>query len=206
MNLTDATSLISSGVPPEARTWADIGAGTGMFTRALGEVLNKICPPIPAPADNQLKPISSTANAYKETANARIYAVDKSPHALWDLPVPDGVEVFVVEGDFNKTLDLPMLDGIVMANALHYAKDPVFTLNNILQHLNPQGTFILVEYETEIPHTPWVPYPVSFRKFESLCRETGMRPPDLLGKVPSHYGYTFMYAAVTRHTDRQANS
>jgi SAM-dependent methyltransferase len=206
MNLTDAISLISSGVPPKARIWADIGAGTGMFTRALGELLNKISPPTSASADNQLKPISSTANANKESANAQIYAVDKNPHALWDLPAPDGVEVCVVEGDFNKTLDLPMLGGIVMANALHYAKDPRLVLNNILQHLKPKGTLILVEYETETPSHPWVPYPVSFRLFEALCREAGMYPPELLGKVPSQYGYTHMYAAVTRHTKRQGNS
>jgi len=135
MQLNDAVGLIKDGVPLISSTWADIGAGTGLFTRALMNIL----PP------------------------SRIYAVDKSPHSLWSLRPEPEHELIVVEGDFHRELDIPLVDGIIMANALHYAPESGKVLENVLTYRRPGGTFILVEYDTEEANPPWVPYPVSLK-------------------------------------------
>ena len=137
MTQQTAIHLIEKGVKKTNGTWADIGAGTGTFTLALREKL----------------------------ASGKIYAVDKSPHALWRLPLKGAIPIEVMEGDFNRPFDLPELDGIVLANTLHYAADPVIVLKNILKHLKPKGSFILVEYETSTPLPPWIPFPIPFKKY-----------------------------------------
>jgi SAM-dependent methyltransferase len=106
------------------------------------------------------------------------------------------VEIIVVEGDFNNKLDLPPLDGIVIANALHYAKDHLKVLNNMIGLLKSGGRFIIVEYDTDAPNAPWVPYPVSFNTYQSLCRQTGLSQPKLVGTTQSRYGYEQIYASV----------
>jgi len=55
MDTRDAVALLAGAVPREAGTWADLGAGTGTFTRALVELLG---------------------------ATARIYAVDRDASAV----------------------------------------------------------------------------------------------------------------------------
>ena len=180
MDLREAVRLIRSGVDAESVVWADIGAGTGMFTQALAQLLNR----------------SSGEN--RESGQGRIYAVDKSPHALWDIRAEGGIEIVVVEADFNGPLELPPLDGIVMANALHYAEDQLAVLKNVLECLKADGTLILVEYETEKARPPWVPHPVPFNMFESLCAQSGLSKPEIIGSAPSRYGYERIYAAVSK--------
>lgn len=174
MTEKDAIGLIERGVPDESAIWADIGAGTGMFTQALCAILGR------------------------RGGQSRIYAVDKSPHALWELTSTPEVRIIVTEADFNHPLDLPPLDGIVMANALHYANNHIAVMQNVLKPLKPDGTFILVEYDTETARPPWVPNPVSFRVFETLCTKTGLSRPEILGSINSRYGYERIYAAVCR--------
>jgi hypothetical protein len=69
-------------------------------------------------------------------------------------------------------------------------------LENVLKPLKPGGTFILIEYDTEIANPPWVPNPVSFRMFEMLCGPSGLSAPKVIGSVQSQYGYERIYAAV----------
>ena len=118
MEIQVAAQLIEAGVKEEEAVWADLGAGTGTFTQALQQLLSK----------------------------GKVYAVDKSPHALWRLPNKGSVPMEIVDADFTRALDLPPLDGILMANALHYVADPAQVLPPLLQLLKPSGTFILVEY------------------------------------------------------------
>ena len=63
MTHQQAKSLIEKGVKNPSGIWADIGAGTGVFTLALRDLLE----------------------------GGKIYAVDKSPHALWKLPLQEGL-------------------------------------------------------------------------------------------------------------------
>lgn len=170
MTLQEAIDLIRRGIQNTSGTWADIGAGTGVFTLALMEILEE----------------------------GKIIALDKSPHALYKIQSPASIDFEIMEGDFQHPLQLPPLDGIVMANALHYAKDPLFALQNILNSIKKGCPFILIEYDTEMPNLPWVPFPVSFIKFNTLCNELGLRRPEIIGQHTSIYQDGNIYSAVTQ--------
>ena len=170
VTLHEAIELIQKGVNHPIGTWADIGAGTGMFTLALMEILTE----------------------------GKIIALDKSPHALYKIKAPTHVGLEIIDADFDRPLDLPELDGFVMANALHYAKDHTFALQNVLASLKPGGNFILIEYDTEIPNEPWVPNPISFRKFSALCKALDLNVPELIGTHSSIYSDGNIYSALLR--------
>lgn len=170
MKLTQAIQLIETAVQPLEGVWADIGAGTGLFTQALQTVLE----------------------------SGKIYALDKNPHALWKLEATRTVALEIVEGDFNRSLPLPKVDGIIMANALHYATAPAKVLQNILQHLKPDGVFILIEYDTTRPNPPWVPYPIPAIEFSQLAIQVGLTEPIEINRAPSRYGHNEIYSVYCR--------
>ena len=190
MTIEEAVELISDAVFPRTGTWADIGAGTGLFTRALIEILE----------------------------NGKVIAVDKSPHSLYASEFLSGLQsqihqpnsqisnpklqIEIVEADFHKELHLPPLDGILMANSLHYASDHILVLRNVLATLKPGGTFILIEYDTDKPNRPWVPNPISFKKFKELCEGVGLREPMLMGRKKSIYQDGEMYVSATQLSPR----
>jgi trans-aconitate methyltransferase len=169
LTLKEAIDLIRAGVKPNRGTWADIGAGTGMFTLALMEILKA----------------------------GKIIATDKNPHALYNISAPPHVAYEILEADFHQPLPLPPLQGIIMANSLHYAKDHESVLNNVLESLRSAGTFILIEYDTDRPNHPWVPNPVSVERFRSLCRKLDLQEPMEIGRIKSIYDDGPIYSAVT---------
>ena len=175
MNVEEAVALIRPGVHPQIGTWADIGAGTGLFSRALMEILDE----------------------------GTIIAIDKNPHALYSIKAPSHIDFQIMEGDFNDPLGLPPLDGIVMANALHYAKDHLYVLKNVLASLKYGGRFILIEYDTEVPNIPWVPNPVSMHLFRTLCRKVGLNEPEWIGERESIYQDGMIYAVVSNKISSQ---
>lgn len=168
MELSTAVSLLGNISSDKSQQWADIGAGTGTFTVSLQSML--------APGST-------------------VWAVDKNPHMLWNLPTHREVTIRVEEGNFEQAMALPVFDGIVMAMALHYALEPIPVLNNVLQHLKPGGTFILIEYDTAQPNPPWVPYPISWGEYQALAAEVGLTPPQLIRRVSSQYGHQYIYSA-----------
>jgi len=170
MTEAQAIELIRPGVERTPGVWADLGAGTGMFTEVLRSLL---------PA-------------------GKIYAVDKNPHMLWSIAGGDPVEVVVVEGDFTHPLELPLLDGILIANALHYVPDPVTTLIRLTEYLRPGGVFILVEYETDLARPPWIPFPLPWHRFREVAALAGCPEPLPLSRVPAAYGHQHIYSALIR--------
>ena len=56
-----------------------------------------------------------------------------------------GVERHPQVADFSMPLELLTLDGILMANSLHFERDKVAVLRQVTRHLRPGGRFILVE-------------------------------------------------------------
>src|SRR5579859_2025616 len=104
MNHDDHVRLLRDGVLGPG-VWADLGSGRGAFTLALADLVG------PAGV---------------------IYSIDTDRRALRDQRAdmqsrfPD-VAVHYFEADFTKPLDVPPLDGIVMANSLHFhrQKEPV---------------------------------------------------------------------------------
>ena len=152
----------------KAQRWADLGCGSGFFSEALASLL----------------PGGST-----------IYAVDKG----WSLPhrrVTDNqIAIEPLRLDFVRDrLPFDELDGILMANSLHYVKDPLAFLRTAQRYLKPNHCFLIVEYDIERGN-PWVPYPLSFRQLQKLFSEAGYRTIEKLHERPPVRGFSKMYAA-----------
>ncbi len=173
MTIYEAIQFIRPAIVHNTGTWADIGAGTGLFTEALMDILEE----------------------------GRVIAVDKSPHSLYANSQLSNrnakIDIEIIEGDFHNPMPLPPLDGILMANALHYAKDHEAVLKNVLVYLKPTGTFVLIEYDTDIPNNPWVPNPISIERFKMLCEKVELKAPIVMGMRESIYQDGQMYIAVT---------
>ena len=166
MDHQDHLDLLRPGVTIPGGTWADLGSGTRAFTLALAELVG---------------------------LQAVIYSVDKNRAALDEqsrlmqarLP---GVACHYLVADFTKPLDLPKLDGIVMANALHFVV-PLQKLEVVRQlksYLKPEAGLILVEYNVDRGN-PWVPYPLSCSVWTALARQAGFAHSRSLGRKPSRF-------------------
>ena len=122
---------------------------------------------------------------------AHIVAVDKDRAALRALE--GRVETRVA--DFTKPLDLQNLDGVVMANSLHYVRDKEPVLESVRKMMKRGGRLIIVEYGTDRGN-PWVPYPFTYAQWEKLAERAGFERTRLLSTVPSRWLGT-MYSAVS---------
>ena len=169
MDLNTAIEFIKPAVDPNAKNWADIGAGTGLFCSVLDQLLS---------------------------INSPIYAVDKNPHALYNLQLSANREFHIIEGNFEKALDIPICEGMLLANALHYASKPAKVLDNLFQYIAIGGQLIIIEYETEVPNNPWIPFPLPLKKVEDLLKDFPCTPIQEIGRVSSRYNESYMYAAV----------
>lgn len=169
----EAIALIGPGIGRPGGTWADLGAGNGVFSRALAALIG--------PAGT-------------------VYAVDRDARALRDLGRsaardPASAEIRTIVGDFTRPLDLPPLDGVLLANALHYvpyAEQPR-VVRDVARRLVPGAAMIVVEYDRRGPNR-WVPYPIPFAALATLARDAGLGAPVRLGAQPSQYGGD-LYAA-----------
>ncbi len=122
---------------------------------------------------------------------AHIVAVDRDSRALRNL---DGrFETRVA--DFTKSLDLQDLDGVVMANSLHFVRDKEPVLKAVHGMLRPGGRLIIVEYATDRGNT-WVPYPFTYAQWERMAARAGFTGTRLLRTVPSRW-LGSMYSAVS---------
>lgn len=151
-------------------TWADFGAGSGNFTQALREMIGE---------------------------NALIYAVDRDKRDLAELKQRVSGEIEVIEADFTQPLDLPSLDGVMMANALHFVRDQRAVLCQIYEYINPGGRLILVEYDFKLPR-PYVPHPIAQTRFKSLINEAGFGESAIVGARVSPSSGVTMYAGLAR--------
>ena len=123
--------------------------------------------------------------------DAHIVAIDRDASALRAL---DGrFEIRVA--DFTKPLDLKDLDGIVMANSLHFVRDKDPVLRSVRAMLRPGGRLIVVEYGADRGN-PWVPYPFTFSRWETMAAQAGFKNTRLLKTVPSRW-LGSMYSAVS---------
>lgn len=122
---------------------------------------------------------------------AHIVAVDKNTSAL--RAIGHGIETRAA--DFTKPLDLHDLDGIVMANSLHYVRDKQPVLQAVHAMLRPEGRLIIVEYGADRGN-PWVPYPFTYARWEPMAARAGFKNTRILKTVPSRW-LGSMYSAVS---------
>jgi SAM-dependent methyltransferase len=165
--------LIRKGVPGPGGVWADLGSGDGAFTSALAELVG---------------------------ASAMIFSVDRDRSALARQQRAGGhrfakAPTSVVLGDFTEPLDLPPLDGVVMANSLHFTEDKAPVLKLVQSYLKPAGRLIVVEYDVDRGN-PWVPFPFSFASWKGLARDNGFSEPELIGRYESRW-LRGLYSAVS---------
>ena len=168
MEVSEATALIN-GLhvnQKHPQVWVDLGCGTGIFSKAL---------------------------ASKLPAGSSILCCDREQKIEPSFFISD-VQLKFVQLDFEKEiLDNLRLDGILMANSLHYIRDQKLTLLKWRSLLNPDGLFVVIEYDTEEAN-PWIPFPVSFIRLKQLFHDAGIESVAKLGSRKSIFGNTSMYA------------
>ena len=123
--------------------------------------------------------------------DAQIIAVDKDARALRALSGRFETRV----ADFTRPLNLNDLDGVVMANSLHYVRDKEPVLRAVRAMLRPGGRLIVVEYGADRGN-PWVPYPFSYARWETIAARSGFKNTKLLKTVPSRW-LGSMYSAIS---------
>jgi SAM-dependent methyltransferase len=169
----DHVRLLRKGVAGPG-VWADFGSGDGAFTLALAELI---------------------------VPSGEIHSIDRDRNALArqrksvTLQFPD-VKLFTYEADFTEPLALPQLDGLVVANALHYLPRKDETVRRLRDYLRPGGCFLVVEYDTDVGNR-WVPYAFSFKRWRIIAGRCGLAQPELLATAPSSFLGSF-YSAISR--------
>lgn len=168
MKTSDAVELIRNDEPSEPQAWCDLGCGSGTFTIALAELL---------------------------TPGSIIYAVDVNARRLTGIPEQHhGVTIRKVVADVTREeFPASQVDGILVANALHFIVDQAKFLTMVSQATNK---LLIVEYENRLP-SPWGPYPVNFAKFREMAQKTGFSQTEKLRTMPSRFGGT-LYSALAR--------
>ncbi len=160
----DLVGLLRDGVSSPRGRWADLGAGGGAFTLALADLLGP---------------------------GAVITAVDRDAQSLQQLAEEmrtrfPATQLDVVVADFTRPLAMVQLDGVVMANSLHFVRDKRPVLSQVRALLRPGGRLIVVEYEADRGN-PWVPHPFSYRSWQKMAAEAGFERTQHLASIPSRF-------------------
>jgi ubiquinone/menaquinone biosynthesis C-methylase UbiE len=173
MHQHEMVNLIRAGIAEPGGIWADLGAGTGNFSWALAKLLGK---------------------------EATIHTLDRDSRAITAQQQriktdPPGATILPRQADVLRPINLPVLDGVLMANLLHFMRDQPIFLQQVRKLLKPTGRLLVVEYEQRFP-IPWVPFPVPFARLSALAETTGFTLPLQIGNRRSPSSGQEMYAAV----------
>jgi ubiquinone/menaquinone biosynthesis C-methylase UbiE len=179
MNHQDHVNLLRDGVSPSSsdkpQVWADLGAGAGAFTLALADLIG---------------------------GSSQIIAVDRDSRALDELQrimrsMFPNQQLRIQVADFTQPLELANLDGVVMANSLHFVnhKQKEAVLQRVKSYLRPDGRLLLVEYNADQGNM-WVPHPMRFETWVGMATHAGFGPTRLIGRVPSRF-LGEIYSAVS---------
>lgn len=144
--------------------WADLGCGDGIFTFVLCQML---------------APSSQVCGVDRDRL-----ALERLTQRRGTLSLPSTPTT--LHADFLYPLHLPPLDGILVANALHFVrtKQPVFDALAAL--LKPGGKLVVVEYNTNQGNHA-VPFPVDETGFLVLAQAVGLERTQVVSRVPSTF-------------------
>jgi len=153
-------------------TWLELGSGTGAFTLALAAVLGP---------------------------RGTIHSIDQDRGALRAQAAAVGGQFGAVRldqrtADFTRPLGFSGMDGVLMANSLHFVRDKAPVLALVRSYLAPGGRFVLVEYDADRGNH-WVPHPISYTTWLAVAPAAGFTGARLLGRVPSRF-LNAIYASV----------
>jgi SAM-dependent methyltransferase len=173
----DHVELLRDGIPGTGGVWADFGSGEGAFTLALAELTG---------------------------SEAVIYSIDKDRRALARqedamqkrFPGRQMESVHYIHADFTRPIDLPRLDGLVIANALHFHREKEPLVRLLKSYLRQGGFMLLIEYNTDSGNF-WVPYPLSFPTWKELAARAGFKEIRLLATYPSRF-LREIYSAISQ--------
>lgn len=168
MQRRDAIEMLAGGVlNARPAVWADLGCGHGTFTLALASLL--------APGST-------------------IHAIDRDSGALRQMPAHHrGVAIVTHVADINVVPDeLTPLDGVLMANSLHYIRHQAAFIRSWSARLSSSGRFLIIEYDMDTANQ-WVPFPISRRRLPTVV--DGWQVRDL-GRRASIYQRAALYSAV----------
>lgn len=178
MELKDAVQLITHIIthndfsPINRKVWADLGCGSGTFTLALASILD---------------------------SRSSIYAVDSNTSILSSIPAKyNNTSIKKITTDFIVD-DMPFnnLDGLLMANSLHYVKEKEAFVTRLKSYLNPDACFLVIEYDSNTSNL-WVPYPLDFYSLKTLFTKLGYVNISKLNTRASIYGNRLMYSALIK--------
>ena len=159
MTIAEAKDLISLAFPENKvlQNWADLGCGKGLFSQAISEFLED---------------------------ESTIFAFDIEKQKIQS---ENNIHIKFSQKNIEKEeLGVTGLDGIIMANSLHYIADKRNLIEKLKKNLKPTGKFILIEYDTKNAN-PWVPYPITRAESRKLFSETGFDKMQFLGERNSIY-------------------
>lgn len=170
MQHADHVGLIRDAVTAGG-TWLELGSGNGAFTLALADLLGPL---------------------------GTIHSVDTDRGALSEqkrlvLAQFPSVRLHQRTADFTRPLGLAGMDGVLMANSLHFVRDKAPILALVRGYLRPGGVFVLVEYDADRGNL-WVPHPIGYTTWLSAAPAAGFSGTRLLGRVPSRF-LTAIYAS-----------
>ena len=166
MDHQDHVRLLRDGISSPGGVWAEFGSGSGAFTFALAELIGP---------------------------EGAIYSVDKNQAALRDQAnsfqkrfTDHQPIIHYLNKDYFQPITLPPLNGVLMANTLHFHEHKAAILKLIHNYLVPNGHMILVEYNSDRGNT-WVPHPLSLHSWRLLAEKVGFVGTRLLERVPSSF-------------------
>lgn len=162
--LDKARTLLLPALKEAGGIWADLGCGDGIFTYLLCTLLR---------------------------SGSEIYAVDKDKHVLQALQrnileYCSETRVSLLKANFTHQLALPPLDGLVMANSLHFVKQKRPIITRLMNLLKPGGQFVIIEYNTSRGNYA-VPHPLDEMAFLTLANKVGLQKAQIVAKAPSTF-------------------
>lgn len=170
MTHNEAVDLIRGGVNTPGGTWADLGSGSGTFSHALSALLGP---------------------------SGQVIAVDHDRYALEQIgqAAASRAAIEICYADFIAPLELADLDGVLLANSLHFVERQAQVLRQIVGYLKPGGQLLVVEYDTR-QRSPWNPHPLPPNRLQALVLAADLKDFREINRRPSRFGARELYAAV----------